>query len=200
MPLVILVIVCLAVILVARVLGRKGTGPQGGRDVVAPRARKARGTQATRKGVQITRSMAAEASARLTPEQHRSIYSLIAQQQVVGAIKEYRHATKSSLRESAAAVTALGQFPQPAPEPGWSAPAPPARTGVPAGYRYRAIVSRGEEVREVASTRLNEDIFQQIRSLALGGNYDDAAALLRRHADIAEDQAREFVSMIGPEE
>ena len=119
---------------------------------------------------------------------------------MVGAIREYLHATKSSLRESAAAVTATRGFPKPAPEPGWSAPAPPARTGVPAGYRYRAIVSRGEEVREVASTRLNEDIFQQIRSLALGGNYDDAAALLRRHADIAEDQAREFVSMIGPEE
>ena len=67
-------------------------------------------------------------------------------------------------------------------------------------YRYRAIVSRGEEIREVASTRLNEDIFRRIRELALSGDYESAARMLREHADIGVAEAKEFVSMIGTEE
>ena len=67
-------------------------------------------------------------------------------------------------------------------------------------YRFRAIVSQGDEVREVASTRLNAEIYAHIRQLALAGNYDGAARLLQDHADIGVAEAHEFVSMIGPDD
>lgn len=159
---------------------------------------------------------------------------MIAQNQVLNAVKEYRKATGRGLGESAAAVAALAQFPQPTPEPATTVPAdapltvadiikaapesqipeaaveaavtgqmlPEAQLITPAAgkYRYRAIVAQGEEVREVVSTRLNEEIFGQIRALALAGDYDGAARLLCEHADIGVADAREFVSMIGPED
>lgn len=210
-PLVIVLVIVIAVIVGARIMGRRGRAMQ---DAQGPRPRTAAPAQ---RRPRATREMAVEASAKLSPEAHRAVYSLIARQQVLNAVKAYRKATNSSLGQSAAAVAALAEFPQPLPEPvATEAPlvvkdilqavpkpaeAKPAEPGPAAGaYRYRAIVSRGEEVREVASTRLNEEVFGRIRSLALSGDLDGAARLLRDHADISGDDAREFVSMIGPDE
>lgn len=209
-PLLIVVLVVVVVAVVARLMGRKARAAQG-----STGTQSAEGTT-RRRGREVTREMAQEASAKLSPEAHRSIYSLIARQQMLNAVQEYRKATKSGLGESAAAVAALAQFPQPSPEPAVPvatetpltvadiiAAAPVAAQPLapaPSAYRYRAIVSRGDEVREVASTRLNEEIFAHIRTLARSGDYDAAASLLRDHADIGEADAREFVSMIGPED
>ncbi|NVM93373.1 hypothetical protein [Arthrobacter wenxiniae] len=220
-PLVIVLVIVIAVIVGARVMGRRGRAMQ---DAQGPGPRTAAPAQ---RRPRATREMAVEASAKLSPEAHRAVYSLIARQQVLDAVKAYRKATNSSLGQSAAAVAALAEFPQPLPDPVAAeapllvedileavpkpavpkpavpkpAEAKPAEPGPAAGaYRYRAIVSRGEEVREVASTRLNEEVFGRIRSLALSGDLDGAAGLLRDHADISGDDAREFVSMIGLEE
>ncbi|PYI67834.1 hypothetical protein CVV68_08165 [Arthrobacter livingstonensis] len=200
-PLVVVLVIIIAVVVASRFMGRKGRALQ---DAAGPQPRTAK---PPRGQPQATREVAAEASAKLTPEAHRAVYSFIARHQVLNAVKAYRKATNASLGQSAAAVAALAQFPQASPEPAATevplhvedilkaAPAP-----APGAYRYRAIVSRGDEVREVASTRLNEELFGQIRSLALSGDYDGAAGLLRDHADISPDDAREFVSMIAPEE
>ena len=68
------------------------------------------------------------------------------------------------------------------------------------GYRYRAIVSKGETIREIASTRLNDDVFDRIRTAALGGDREDAVRMLLDHSEATEADAREFVDLIGPEE
>ncbi|MGA7204969.1 MAG: hypothetical protein WBX27_10105 [Specibacter sp.] len=202
-PLLIVLVIVVAVGAAARYFGRRG---RAGQNAAAPDSGP---VKAVRRGREITREMAQEASAKLTPEVHRTVYSLIARQQVLNAVKEYRRATGSSLGESAAAVAALADFPQPSPEPPAPTQAPltvediinaaPVAAPVPNAYRYRAIVSRGDEVREVASTRLNEEVFGQIRKLATAGDHDGAASLLREHADIGLEEAREFVSMIEPE-
>jgi ribosomal protein L7/L12 len=244
-PLLIVLIICVIVVLGAWFLGRRSkSGNQAAGLGGADSGVKMRANPA------ITRELAAASSAQLTPEQHRAVYSLIARQQQINAIKEFRRATGCSLREAALAVASLDQFPQATPEPEWTgelgaeAPdadaknedvelpvAPDSPAGIesagtvvpdsPAGleslgrivpempatpmpargaYRYRAIVSKGDEIREVASTRLNEEIFQQIRALALAGKLDDAAALLAQHSDIGAIEAQEFVAMIEPED
>lgn len=238
-PLVIVMVIVLAVVVGSRLVGRRSrsvqTPAEDGRRPMHPPVQPT-GTKGqdkvSRRGREITREVAEEASARLTPESHQRVYSLIAQHQILNAVKEYRKATRLGLGEAAAAVAALAEFPQPTPEPerrlpsagepltvediikaapaaadnegptaAQSAEAQPAATRpTAAGYRYRAIVSRGEDVREVASTRLNEEVFGQIRRLALTGNYDGAARLLREHADIGETEAHEFVSMITADE
>ncbi|MCQ9164966.1 hypothetical protein [Arthrobacter sp. STN4] len=250
-PLVIVLVIVIVVIVASRFMGRKGRAIQ---DAEGPKPRTAAPSE---RKPRVTREMAVEAAAKLTPETHRAVYSLIARQQVLNAVQAYRKATGTSLGKSAAAVAALAEYPQPlpeqpadaplvvedilqaAPKPAGPTPATPkaadpgqsesgqsgsgqpnsgqpnsgqSKSGkdtteraegraVPAApsYRYRAIVSRGDEVREVASTRLNEEVFGRIRSLALSGDLDGAARLLRNHADLSEDDAREFVSMIGPE-
>ncbi|WP_315915218.1 hypothetical protein [Arthrobacter sp. lap29] len=253
-PLIILLVVVIVVVVGARLIGSRNRPEQDStlnESSAEPGAKgpaaKEPGVKKTRHGRDITREDAKEASVRLTPETHRRVYSLIAQHQVLNAVKEYRKATRTGLGEAAAAVAALAQFPQPTPEPaskdqGITSPAPsPAAAGGPltvadiinAGpaaedsveapkserpaaelaadlhvkpaaakghYRYRAIVSQGDEVREVASTRLNAEIYAQIRQLALSGNYDGAAHLLRNHAEIGVADAQEFVSMISPED
>lgn len=260
-PLVIMLVVVLVVVVGARLLGRRNQSAQDqgqdrlpGSEPAAPRGKA--GTRSKR-GREITREDAEEASARLSPEAHRRVYSLIAQHQVFDAVREFRKATKSGLGDAAASVAALAQFPQPAPqppatgqagqpaekpdlpevtvvkgtltvediinagpaaadpmtEPAASTPetsensvtqAPDRKSTEQAAtqsrYRYRAIVSQGDEVREVASTRLNAEIYAQIRQLALSGNHDGAARLLCDHADIGPADAQEFVSMIGPED
>lgn len=263
-PLIIVLVIVVAVVVASRLMGRRNqsvqapvtdnqvhTHPPLHED--GAQEPPARGqSKASRRGREITREAAQAASARLTPESHQRVYSLIAQRQVLNAVKEYRKATRLGLGEAAADVAALAEFPQPTPEPAKPEPQTPApqtpapqspepATPEPAtpsadvpltvedimnaasstmapttpapivpaavnpkpaatGYRYRAIVSQGEDVREVASTRLNEEIFGRIRQLALAGNYDGAAQLLREYADIGETEAWEFVSMIGPEE
>ncbi|MDQ0277714.1 hypothetical protein QO003_002017 [Arthrobacter silviterrae] len=245
--LLILLVIVVAVGVGSRFLGRKGRAlqdsadPKPRRGSVAGRAASADpAPKARRRGREVTREMAVEASARLSPEAHRSVYSLIAQHQVLNAVREYRKAAHVGLGDAAAAVAALAEFPQPSPEPAPGQSQQPSQqpaagktprpgqsgkpskndasftvediinaapsvgaapvSQAPASYRYRAIVSRGDEVREVASTGLNEEIFRTIRSLAQGGDYDAAASLLREHADIGEADAREFVAMIGPED
>lgn len=235
-PLIIVLVVVVAVVVASRFVGRRGRAE---RQTAAGSA--AKPAKQFRGGREVTREDAEAASARLTPELHRAIYSLIAQHQVLNAVKEYRRATRLGLGESAAAVAALAQFPQPSPEPAKAAadavltvediinaapepaapepaaPEPavkeaaatepavreaaaPQAQAVPAPaagkYRYRAIVTRGDEVREVASTRLNEEIFSHIRTLAQAGDHDGAARLLCEHADIGVADALEFVSMI----
>lgn len=247
-PLLIVLVIVLIVLLGARLVGRRrrqdgaaafqdpaGAAVKSSATADSPARRSGR-------GVEITREDAESASARLDPETHRRVYSLIAQRQVVHAVKEYRQATRTGLREAAASVAALAQFPQPTPErpaqkpaegvapstgaDAVSAPEPkrpaadasftvedilaagvsqestsamPQPVAIPTSYRYRAIVSQGEEVREVVSTRLNAEIFNSITELALSGNYDGAASLLRNHADIGSREAMEFVRMISPE-
>ncbi|WP_051389231.1 hypothetical protein [Arthrobacter sp. 35W] len=238
----------------------------------------------------ITRELAVQASARLTPEQHRAVYSMIARQQPLGAIKEFRAATGCSLKEAALSAAALAQFPQPTPEPRWmseaaapgsapdavqpsasdapsssvpdaatpavdstpgaasgtgatvdpsasdapAAPADPveallfadppaswptepsaeesireaaapvepvrAQPSTPRVYRYRAIIARGDEIREIVSTRLNSEIVEQVKTLARAGDRDGAAALLRANSDAGADEAAGFVALIGPED
>ena len=93
----------------------------------------------------------------------------------------------------------------PAPAPAEAEDAPtqesaPAPRAAPRGYRYRAIVSKGETIREIASTRLNDDVFDRIRTAALGGDREDAVRMLLDHSEATEADAREFVDLIGPEE
>lgn len=224
-PLIIVLVVVIAVVVASRFIGRRGrAGQETPAQADATAGTVSKPAKSSGRGREITREDAEEASARLTPELHRTIYSLIAQHQVLNAVKEYRKATRLGLGESAAAIAALAQFPQPSPEPAKAAaaeavltvediinaaPEPaavevaaPQAQVVPAPaaskYRYRAIVTRGDEVREVASTRLNEEIFSQIRTLAQAGDYDGAARLLCDHADIGVADALEFVSMIEP--
>lgn len=223
-PLLIVLVIVTAVVIGTRTMRRRG---QAGQETAAQPGRKA--GKAHR---EVTRENAEAASARLTPEEHRRVYSSIAQRQMLNAVKAYREATRVRLGDAAAAVAALAQFPQPTPEklaqskppverptaikdgpltvediigaaPEAAVPAmdaPAVAHAAPNAYRYRAIVSQGEEVREVASTRLNEEIFSEIRTLARAGKHDDATALLRSHADIGEIEAQEFVSMIDPED
>ncbi|GAA4658494.1 hypothetical protein [Arthrobacter cryoconiti] len=200
-PLLIVLVIVVLVLVAAKLMGRKGRAVQ---DAAPLRAKTASPEQRpARRGREVTREMAEAANARLNAASHRVVYSLIARQQVLNAVKEYRKATGSSLGQAAAAVAALAQFPQTAP--GEAAKAPqkaPDSAQAPApvsGYRYRAIVSRGDQIREVASTRLNEEIFTRVQSMARKGNYDGAARLLREHADIDEAAADEFVSMIERE-
>lgn len=227
-PLIIVLVIVVVVVVGSRLLGRRNQGVQTTEPGIGQPAAPVKAPRGNR---EITRETAQEASARLTPEIHQRIYSLIAQRQVLNAVKEYRKATHMGFGDSAAAVAALAQFPQPTPEPrpqptpeprpeptpeprpepilpSKDAPltvedimkaAPSPETAVPNAYRYRAIVSQGDDVREVASTRLNAEIYAQIRQLALSGNYDGAARLLRDHSDIGVAEAQEFVSMIGPE-
>ena len=211
-PLVIVLVIVVVVVVGSRLLGRR-TPPAAATD---PTSNMAPGKQQARASRSITREAAQEASARLTPETHQRVYSYIAQRQVMNAVREYRKATHLGLGDAAAAVAALAEFPQPAPEPALPQPvippadapltvedimnAAPASKPAPSAYRYRAIVSQGDEVREVASTRLNAEIYGRIRQLALSGNYDGAARLLLDHADIGVAEAQEFVTMIGPED
>jgi ribosomal protein L7/L12 len=76
----------------------------------------------------------------------------------------------------------------------------PAARSAPTGYRYRAIVSKGDTIREIASTRLNDDVYHRIRTAALGGDREDAVRLLLNHSEATEADAREFVDLIGPED
>src|SRR5665213_1019975 len=109
-PLVIVLVIVIVVIWVARYTGRKGRALQ---DTATSKPEAA---TATRRGPQVTRELAAEASAKLTPEAHRAVYSLIARKQVLNAVQTYRKATGTSLGKSAAAVAAMAEFPQPSPE------------------------------------------------------------------------------------
>ncbi|QTG81638.1 hypothetical protein [Arthrobacter crystallopoietes] len=87
------------------------------------------------------------------------------------------------------------------PESSAAADASAARASVtPAtGYRYRAIVSKGDEIREIASTRLNDEVFARIRARALDGDKEAAVQLLMEHSDASQQEASGFVELIHDE-
>ncbi|UXM91682.1 hypothetical protein [Paenarthrobacter sp. JL.01a] len=143
--------------------------------------------------------LARESAAKLNQEQHRQLYSLIAQGQAMAAIKLYLQATGEGLRASRNAVGALAAHPQP------FTPETPAKDLLADDdddeperfpYRYRAIVSKGDVTREVSSNMLNDEIYGRIRTLAKSGDVEGAALALTRHSDINIKQAREFIELL----
>ncbi|MFF1383769.1 hypothetical protein ACFVWT_09425 [Arthrobacter sp. NPDC058288] len=185
-PVLILLIVVAAVLLVARAVGRRTGG------ATAPAARTGRGTPS---GDPVEAARAA--AAKLTEDQHRRLYALIAQGQAMAAIKLYYEASGDGLRASRDAVGALAAHPQPfrpaAPEaPEHDDDDAPERFP----YRYRAIASKGDVTREVSSNMLNDEIYGRIRTLAKSGDTEAAATALTRHSDISMKQAREFIALL----
>src|SRR5690349_23090307 len=182
-PALILVVVVLAVGLAARALGRRKGGRGDAPQQPSPGAAE----------------LARTASAKLSEEEHRRLYALIAQGQAMAAIKLYYEATGEGLRASRDAVGALAAHPQPYRSPE-AAPAAaedddddePERFP----YRYRAIASKGDVTREVSSNMLNDEIYGRIRTLARNGDAEAAAAALTRHSDISMKQAREFIELL----
>lgn len=142
--------------------------------------------------------LAKESAAKLNEEQHRRLYSLIAQGQGMAAIKLYLQATGEGLRASRDAVGALAAHPQPfTPEvraKDLLADDDDEPERFP--YRYRAIVSKGDVTREVSSNMLNDEIYGRIRTLAKSGDVEGAALALTRHSDITIKQAREFIELL----
>ncbi|MFJ4028708.1 hypothetical protein ACIPWF_15130 [Paenarthrobacter sp. NPDC089989] len=142
--------------------------------------------------------LAKESAAKLNEEQHRRLYSLIAQGQGMAAIKLYLQATGEGLRASRDAVGALAAHPQPfrpeAPAKDLLADDDDEPERFP--YRYRAIVSKGDVTREVSSNMLNDEIYGRIRTLAKSGDVEGAALALTRHSDITIKQAREFIELL----
>ncbi|MGX5718334.1 hypothetical protein [Arthrobacter sp. MAHUQ-56] len=137
------------------------------------------------------------AAARLSEDEHRRLYALIAQGQAMAAIKLYYEATGEGLRASRDAVGALAAHPQPYRTPE-AAPAPDDDDDEPQRfpYRYRAIASKGDVTREVSSNMLNDEIYGRIRTLARSGDTEAAANALTRHSDISLKQAREFIALL----
>jgi hypothetical protein len=181
-PVLILLLVVASVLLVARSLGRRRTS-----------TRPAAHAQAPRDPVDLARA----AAAKLTEEEHRRLYALIAQGQAMAAIKLYYEASGEGLRASRDAVGALAAHPQPfhtaAPEaPEHDDDDTPERFP----YRYRAIASKGDVTREVSSNMLNDEIYGRIRTLAKSGDTEAAATALTRHSDISMKQAREFIALL----
>jgi ribosomal protein L7/L12 len=143
--------------------------------------------------------LARAAAAKLSEEEHRRLYALIAQGQAMAAIKLYYEATGEGLRASRDAVGALAAHPQPyrSSEAGPAAVEDddddePQRFP----YRYRAIASKGDVTREVSSNMLNDEIYGRIRTLARSGDTEAAAMALTRHSDITMKQAREFIELL----
>lgn len=143
--------------------------------------------------------LARTAAAKLSEEEHRRLYALIAQGQAMAAIKLYYEATGEGLRASRDAVGALAAHPQPYRSP----EAAPATTEDDDDdepqrfpYRYRAIASKGDVTREVSSNMLNDEIYGRIRTLARSGDTEAAATALTRHSDISMKQAREFIELL----
>jgi hypothetical protein len=182
-PLLILAVVGAGVALGARALGRRG-----------PRSRPEASPQSGRDPVELARA----AAAKLSQDQHRRLYALIAQGQAMAAIKLYLEATGDGLRASRDAVGALAAHPQPfRPEPPDEA-ASEDEDDAPQRfpYRYRAIASKGDVTREVSSNMLNDEIYGRIRTLARSGDTEAAAEALTRHSDISIKQAREFIALL----
>jgi hypothetical protein len=141
--------------------------------------------------------LARAAADRLSEDEHRRLYALIAQGQAMAAIKLYYEITGDGLRASRDAVGALAAHPQPYRSPE-SAQAPEADDDEPQRfpYRYRAIASKGDVTREVSSNMLNDEIYGRIRTLARSGDTEAAATALSKHSDISMKQAREFIALL----
>jgi ribosomal protein L7/L12 len=143
--------------------------------------------------------LARTAAAKLTEDQHRRLYALIAQGQAMAAIKLYYEATDAGLRASRDAVGALAAHPQPYRSPASAEPVQdPDDDDTPQRfpYRYRAIASKGDVTREVSSNMLNDEIYGRIRTLVRSGDIEAAATALTKHSDITLKQAREFIALL----
>ncbi|WP_066288689.1 hypothetical protein [Arthrobacter sp. B6] len=183
-PALILVIVAAGVALGARAISRRRT---------------ASGAASTATPAVDAAELARTAAAKLTEDQHRRLYALIAQGQAMAAIKLYYEATDAGLRAARDAVGALAAHPQPyrspeSPEPVQDADDDDTPQRFP--YRYRAIASKGDVTREVSSNMLNDEIYGRIRTLARSGDTEAAATALTRHSDISLKQAREFIALL----
>jgi ribosomal protein L7/L12 len=183
-PALILVLVAAGVALAARAFSRRmAASSQPGN------------TPAAVDAVELART----AAAKLTEDQHRRLYALIAQGQAMAAIKLYYEATDAGLRAARDAVGALAAHPQPYRSPTSAEPAHDADdddTPQRFPYRYRAIASKGDVTREVSSNMLNDEIYGRIRTLARSGDTEAAATALTRHSDISLKQAREFIALL----
>lgn len=142
--------------------------------------------------------LARTASAKLSEDEHRRLYALIAQGQAMAAIKLYYEATGDGLRASRDAVGALAAHPQPYRGAEASLAETEDDDDEPQRfpYRYRAIASKGDVTREVSSNMLNDEIYGRIRTLARNGDTEAAASALTRHSDISMKQAREFIELL----
>lgn len=185
-PVLILLLVGAAVLLVARAVGRRTSGPRASATTAA-------GPTPSGEPVELARA----AAAKLTEDQHRRLYALIAQGQAMAAIKLYYEASGEGLRASRDAVGALAAHPQPFTP---AAPEAPEHDDDDAPerfpYRYRAIASKGDVTREVSSNMLNDEIYGRIRTLAKSGDTEAAATALTKHSDISLKQAREFIALL----
>jgi hypothetical protein len=183
-PALILVLVAAGVALAARAFSRRmAASSQPGN------------TPAAVDAVELART----AAAKLTEDQHRRLYALIAQGQAMAAIKLYYEATDAGLRAARDAVGALAAHPQPYRSPASGEPVQDADdddTPQRFPYRYRAIASKGDVTREVSSNMLNDEIYGRIRTLARSGDTEAAATALTRHSDISLKQAREFIALL----
>ncbi|MGY2744549.1 hypothetical protein ACQCSU_10930 [Pseudarthrobacter sp. O4] len=190
-PILILAIVGASVLLIARALARRGAGAQARPGSAAPQPGR---DPVERDPVELART----AAAKLSQEQHRRLYALIAQGQAMAAIKLYFDSTGDGLRASRDAVGALAAHPQPfRPAPAQQAPRDEEDdTPQRFPYRYRAIASKGDVTREVSSNMLNDEIYGRIRTLAKSGDAEAAATALTRHSDISMKQAREFIALL----
>ncbi|MET3204947.1 UNVERIFIED_ORG: hypothetical protein ABIB21_001741 [Arthrobacter sp. UYEF13] len=181
-PVIILAVVAAGVALAARAVSRRQAA-------VRPA-----GTASAPDPVDVARL----AAAKLSEDQHRRLYALIAQGQAMAAIKLYYEATGEGLRASRDAVGALAAHPQayrsPAAEAAESEPDDDTPQRFP--YRYRAIASKGDVTREVSSNMLNDEIYGRIRTLARSGDTEGAATALTKHSDITLKQAREFIALL----
>lgn len=179
-PLLILVAVAVAVTLTARAWGRRR---QSAEPAKAPPE---------------SAELAKMAASKLSEDQHRRLYALIAQGQAMAAIKLYYEVSGQGLRASRDAVAALAAHPQPFRSPPQAVSEPDADDDTPQRfpYRYRAIASKGDVTREVSSNMLNDEIYGRIRTLAKSGNTEAAATALTRHSDITMKQAREFIALL----
>lgn len=163
----------------------------------AARNRKAARGAAQSRPAATPQEVARAAADRLSEEEHRRLYALIAQGQAMAAIKLYYEVTGEGLRASRDAVGALAAHPQPyrSPEPAQpleDVEDEPQRFP----YRYRAIASKGDVTREVSSNMLNDEIYGRIRTLARSGDTEAAVNALTRHSDISPKQAREFIELL----
>ncbi len=182
-PVLILLAVIAGVALAVRAMGR----------------RKATRTAEPAQPAATSAELARTAAAKLSEDEHRRLYALIAQGQAMAAIKLYYEATGDGLRASRDAVGALAAHPQPYRSPEVAGPEQdddeddePQRFP----YRYRAIASKGDVTREVSSNMLNDEIYGRIRTLARNGDTEAAATALTRHSDISMKRAREFIELL----
>ena len=131
-PVLILLAVAAGVTLAARAISKRKAS--AGAEPQAPAATSA--------------DLARAAAAKLSEDEHRRLYALIAQGQAMAAIKLYYEATGDGLRASRDAVGALAAHPQPYRGPEVATPEPDDEDDEPQRfpYRYRAIASKGPMV------------------------------------------------------